>query len=131
MQSNTLSIERRGGRSRVSLYLLLGAGIGAAAALLFTPRKGSELRRLIGKKVQSDTSGPDTPSRTADKKENAPQASPPARKKVESIMLSKKLLISDSSVRRRVSKAASRPEMRISEQRYRIAHSGRRPSNIL
>jgi gas vesicle protein len=35
-----------------ALYLLLGAAIGAAAALLFAPRSGEETRKLIASKAR-------------------------------------------------------------------------------
>lgn len=128
MQSNSATTKRRGGRNRVSLYLLLGAGIGAAVALLAAPLKGSELRRLIAKKAKEKD--PKLPSSDRPRKISS-MAGNGVTGRPAKITVTKMPLIAERNVQRREARAASRCDMRISEQRYRIAHSGRRPSNIL
>ncbi|HEX5433991.1 MAG TPA: YtxH domain-containing protein [Candidatus Angelobacter sp.] len=50
--------ERSGaGAGTIITFLLLGAGIGAALACLFTPRRGDELRNAIGRGYRRTVDG--------------------------------------------------------------------------
>ncbi|MBS1768108.1 MAG: YtxH domain-containing protein [Acidobacteria bacterium] len=129
MQSNSATSKRRGGGSRVSLFLLLGAAIGAAAALFVTPLSGADLRRLITKRPKRE--GRVVPASERPPEVSSAISSTVSDKTSAKISLGRDPLIAERDLQKREVRAASRPEMRISEQRYRIAHSGRRPSNIL
>lgn len=125
MQSNSATTKRRGGRGRVSLYLLLGAGIGATAALFFAPRKGSKIRKPIateGLTAKKHAVG------SLRKVELHSQDRTPDGRMTAGIAPSANPAV---AARKRNIRTAVPPDMRISEQRYRVAHSGRRPSNIL
>ena len=129
MQSNSATTKRRGGGSRVSLFLLLGAAIGAAAALFVTPLSGADLRRLITKRPKRE--GRVVPASERPPEVNSAIPSTVSDKGSAKISLIRNTVIAERDLQRREMRAASLPDMRISEQRYRIAHSGRRPSNIL
>jgi hypothetical protein len=45
------------GAGTIVTFLLVGLGIGAALALLFTPKSGSELRSAIGRGYRSSVHG--------------------------------------------------------------------------
>jgi len=51
-----------------ALYLLLGAAIGAAAALVFAPRSGEETRKLIITKAREGADGVASQTRTVKEK---------------------------------------------------------------
>ncbi len=51
-----------------ALYLILGAAIGAATALLLAPRSGEETRKLIMARAREGAEGVATQTRTAKEK---------------------------------------------------------------
>lgn len=125
MQSNSATTRRRGGRGRVSIYLLLGAGIGAFAALLLAPRKGSKARKVF-------TTGDRTDRKNVVgslRKVAAPVLDMPT---LDNRAAAAEVIARPTvNIRKRSTRTVMPTDMRISEQRYRVAHSGRRPSNIL
>ena|ERR1700694_3335987 len=53
----TPAVSGRSGTGTALTFLLIGVGIGAAAALLFTPMSGSELRANISRGYRSTVDG--------------------------------------------------------------------------
>ena len=56
-QQSSGTVPERGGGVNAVKFLLIGAGIGAAAALLFTPMSGRECREAIRKGYRNALDG--------------------------------------------------------------------------
>lgn len=125
MQSNSETSKRRGGRGRVSLYFLLGAGIGAVAALLFAPRTRTKAQNLYAVEPRNDRKDEVSNLRRL---EDGSKNRPLSDQRIAGLALGAETA---ANARKRSARNVILPDLRISEQRYRLAHSGRRPSNIL